>query len=116
MEDPEFVSAEGLQVLARKSSPGAGELARLVHVMGSPDVSAALDQLVEGFKDRQVMDDRVGRMLPWVEFSTLYNSQDFKPANAFLQEPEVCGQLRPTGALLQCSLGRKDSGGLMMMC
>jgi len=70
MEDPEFVSAEGLQVLARKSSPGAGELARLVHVMGSPDVSAALDQLVEGFKDRQVMDDRVGRILPWVEFST----------------------------------------------
>ena len=56
--------------------------------------AAALEQLVNGFGTRQVMDDKNGRPLPWTEFEKLYNDVTFKPDNYFLDDPNSVARLR----------------------
>ena len=77
-----------------KCSASAAELARLVHVMADDDSEEALQQLVTGFQTRQVIDDKMGRILPWQVFSTLFNDPKFLPTNHFHDDENSVERLR----------------------
>mmetsp|Transcript_2930 Transcript_2930/g.8254 ORF Transcript_2930/g.8254 Transcript_2930/m.8254 type:complete len:379 (+) Transcript_2930:926-2062(+) len=95
LEDPEFVAANELEPpQVGTSSPGANEIARMLAAMSDETTDEALDQLIRGYRDREVLDDKVHRLLPFVEFAKAYNNKSFLPVNPFVGDPEVCSRLR----------------------
>ena len=97
-EDNEGHYQEGDYVASKdnyiKCSASAQELARLVHVMADESTQEALQQLVTGYENRQVIDDKMGRILPWKVFAELYNDAEFAPGNHFLDDDNSVERLR----------------------
>ena len=62
--------------------------------MASENNKEALQQLVAGFQTRQVIDDKMGRILPWQVFSTLFNDPEFLPTNHFHDDEDNVERFR----------------------
>jgi len=59
-EDPEFVAANEVDPRqVRASSPGANEIARMLAAMSDGTTDEALKQLIRGYRNREVLDDKV---------------------------------------------------------
>ena len=69
-----------------KCGASAQELARLVHVMADESTEEALQQLVTGYKTRQVLDDKNGWIIPWKVFSDLFNNDEFTPTSHLIDD------------------------------
>ena len=90
-QEDDFVASKENYI---KCSASAQELARLVHVMADESTEDALRQLVTGFENRQVIDDKMGRIIPWKVFADLYNDAEFAPGNHFIDDENSVERLR----------------------
>jgi len=93
VQESDFI-ASGAKGTKIQCSGSADELARLCHAMVDDRAQEALRQLVVGFPNRQVLDDKANRVLPWVVFAEIYNDQEFNPTNHFLEDPNSVERLR----------------------
>ncbi len=50
--------------------------------------------MVTGYKTRQVLDDKNGRIIPWKVFADLFNDAEFAPTNHFIDDDNIVDRLR----------------------